>query len=130
VGMRHRCENNGCFLDRHVLKFEVFDDLFPNKMNFMDLDATIEYKSHFLDMEWKEDNSAITTGQTIYFQRKTTGSQHAAIMVIGNAQDMTVAGYQVYSEGTVFPWVHGDMSDLKAVISRWKKHVDKLTGER
>ena len=104
--MRHDCQTGGCYLHRHVLKFDAFADCFPNKMNFTDVDASIEYRGFFLDMEWKEDASQITQGQTIYFQNKTKYAGFCAIEVIGSASNMQVAGFRIWWWGKVSKWIY------------------------
>ena len=122
--MRHSCQNNGCYLDRHVLKFDTFAGLFPRNMNFTDIDASIEYRGLFLDMEWKQSRDCVNRGQEIYFERKTEFCFHTAIVVIGNAQDMTCTEYCVYWKGKPSVWIQGDIEMLKVQIVKWKEHID------
>ena len=127
--MRHNCQNSGCYLDRHVLKFDVFAGIFPRGMNFTDIDASIEYRKLFLDMEWKQSRECMTKGQHLYFQRKTEFCFHSAIIVVGNAQDMTCTEFMTYWKGQPSEWVQGDIEDLKERIVKWKNHIDKYRDE-
>lgn len=123
--MRHECDKHGCFLKRHVLKFGVFDGIFPRGINFSDIDASLEYNYQILEMEWKKSKECITKGQKLYIKRKTAALRCTFIVVIGDAENMQCSEYQVWYSGKPGKWVEGDINALKERIAAWRKYVDR-----
>lgn len=125
--MNHKCEYNGCFLERHVLKFGVFDGIFPRGINFCDIDATVEYNYQFLEMEWKADRALFDKckGQMMYIKRKTRALRLTFMLVVGNAETMAVSEYKVIYNGAVSGWIPSDMDGLKRRIAQWRDYVDR-----
>jgi len=156
--MHHTCDRNGCFLDIHVLKFGVFDGIFPRGINFSDIDGTVEYNYQFLEMEWKnsrnlfyEGDEKKGAGQRMAIERKTAGytpegspempkavyaSRKAAalrisfILVVGFAADMTVHEYKILYNNKRTPWIKGDIQDLRKEIIAWRDYVDRKPHEQ
>lgn len=123
--MRHSCNRNGCFLEKHVLKFGVFDGIFPRGINFSDVDASLEYNYQFLEMEWKQSKECITKGQTMYIKRKTAALRCTFIIVIGDAEKMTCTDFMIWYAGKPGNWIEGNIEDLKNRIAAWRDYVER-----
>jgi len=130
--MKHNCEMQGCYLQRHVLKFDVFKGIFPRGINFMDIDASVEYRYQYLEMEWKTKRELFdSNGERLAIERKTSAKRRSAalrltyILVVGDAETMTCSEYKVLYNGKTTGWIPGDIDALKSQIARWRDFVDR-----
>lgn len=116
--MRWDCEKSGCFNDAHRLKFDVFADCFPGKMNFSDVDAIIEIDRRVLMLEWKTI-ADIPTGQRIMYERMTVDTPITVYVVVGDARDMSVEQVGIYKDGQFNGWYPCTLEKLKEGIKVW-----------
>ena len=85
------CKVDGCFNDKHRLKFSVFKDCFPGKISFTDIDGIVEINRNFLMVEWKGTDGPIPMGQRIMFERLSEIG-FCIFNVFGNAENKTGNG--------------------------------------
>lgn len=117
---RWDCEKDGCFNDLCRLKFDVFSDCFPGKMNFTNVDGLVEVNNHFLFLEWKHIHKSLPLGQQLLFERLTALSPRVTVViVVGDAKTMAVNQITVVKNGTVSHPEQQNLDDLKSRIRRW-----------
>ena len=118
--MRWDCERHGCLNQLKRLKLGVFDDCFPGRNGFGDVDAIIERNGRFLILEWK-DHRDISNGQRIMFERLTQNSSVVVVVVQGDAETMAVEAIQVVKGGKIGKWESYDLECLKLYMRRWEE---------
>lgn len=130
--LRWNCQKDGCFNDECRLKFEVFSDCFPGRINFSDVDGIVEMNGKALMVEWKFDCLSIPRGQQIMFENMTRGGDISVICVSGDASKMEVRAICAYTKGKFWPWHPANMDRLKIQIRRWvlnAQRKDRRAGE-
>ena len=121
------CEKDGCFNKKKRLKLGVFDDCFPNKMGFSDVDAIIEISGNFLLMEWKDtDCGDISGGQHYMYQAMTRDKKYIVIAVYGDAETMQTQSIQVYHGGKVSEREPCSIDELKLRVEAWASKLRKF----
>lgn len=117
--MRWECQKDGCFNRVHRLKLGVFDDCFPGKIGFGDIDAEVEINGYCLALEWKCYAGDIPKGQAIKFERQTFYGIDTVICVAGNAETMEVTHYGIFWLGKWGGWRDASLAQLKESCSSW-----------
>ena len=112
------CEQRGCFNKKMRPKIEMFAECLPGRIAFSDVDAIVEIKGNLLVMEWKTGRH-LPRGQALLYQRWTGNSPTVAILVVGDAEHMTVEEIAYIDTGKIGPWVPKDLDGLKNLISDW-----------
>ena len=117
---RWNCSDGDCYLDTVCLKFDVFDDCFPNNIRMSDLDGFVEINSFFLIMEWKS-GVQLPTGPRIAFQRFTRRIKGDIVFAVqGNAQTMEVNEFYVFFKSySSLIKIKGDLEELRDLIKAW-----------
>ncbi|UTV34862.1 hypothetical protein [Bacillus altitudinis] len=64
--------------------FTMYDDCFDGKNKLGDVDASIELYGHTLNIEFKRDRTALTTGQVVKALRQARFSNITTIFVFGD----------------------------------------------
>lgn len=119
--MRWDCYKDGCFNLKQRPKFAVFDDVFPRKINFSDVDGIVEINGLALMLEWKSTQRGIPTGQRIMFERITRGGNISVIVVAGDAERMSVNSFGKFFNGKWSGWKDASMQDVKTAMAKWAK---------
>lgn len=130
--MRHSCMSGAnCYLDKHVLKFGVFNECFPlHGMNFTDIDGCVERHGQVLFMEWKVSVNDITRGQEILAEQLSRKPGITWIDVVGSAKDMSCEYYRIWANGVASPWEECTLEFLKARIAQWIERVEQRHGKQ
>ena len=127
--MRWNCPTDGCYLDRAVVKFDVFSNLFPRGINFTDIDGFVEYEFRFCLMEWKDPRvKDLQTGQELAF-RRFANNGNVVFVVFGCVDTMTVERVWIYYNGNLHIKDSITLDELIAQISRWKHHAEVAVGK-
>ena len=129
--MRHmgwNCDQGGdgknCFNLKRRPKFGVFDDCFPRRINFTDVDGLVEIGGHFCMMEWKGDGGAVRRAQDLVYQRFTAKSMNVVIVVHGDAETMSVRAFGFYKDGHYHEAQPATLDKLKNWLRNWCKWAD------
>jgi len=122
---RWKCERDGCYLRKCVLKFDVFRDCFASgtNINFSDIDAEVDVRGHFLCMEWVVGGIK-APGQERLLNNKSRladpdGYPVVCILVDGNPEDMEVNRWKIIVRGKSTDWKESGISELKTYIVSW-----------
>jgi hypothetical protein len=115
--LRWDCERHGCFNLKRRPKIEVFADCFPGRISLGDVDGIVEIGGNALLLEWKSEACALPTGQRLLYQRLTWSGPVAVMIVVGDAETMTVTATSVFDRGNRYP-AEGDMSPPTCHSSR------------
>jgi plastocyanin len=120
--MRWDCKQRGqCFNKKKRPKIEAFNDCFPGKIGFGDIDAAVEIEGNELRLEFKPEPVTLDAGQRIAFQRMTFSSHITAILLAGDAEpcppNITHMGW--YVDGAFHPWGEAGFDDVCAAIKSW-----------
>lgn len=118
-GMRWNCKLDGCFNDKKRLKLEKFDECFPGKINFTDIDALVEINGYFCLLEWKGLGSTLTLGQEIMVKQFTKSRGNLVVAIEGDAEVMSVDRYLIYWNGRADKWTAGNLNDVKRRLRGW-----------
>ena len=121
--MRWDCDKDGCFNLKRRPKFGVFDDCFPRRINFTDVDGIIEMGGKFLMLEWKGDGGSIQRAQHLLYERFTSGTGNVALVVHGNAEDMSVRAFGYYIAGHYHEAKAATLIDLKKWLIGWATYA-------
>jgi hypothetical protein len=113
-----------CFNLKRRPKFGVFDDCFPRRINFTDVDGILEIGGHFCMMEWKGDGGSVGYGQDLLYKRFTTQSENVVIVVHGNAETMEVKSFGFYKSGIYREARTSSLEDLKGWLRGWCQWAD------
>ena len=118
--MRWNCKTDGCFNDAHRLRLGEFDECFPGKIGFTDVDGIVEVNGRFLWMEWKRNGTALPTGQRIMFERLTGASDdHKVIVVHGDPSTMTVQAIRIIANGLIHATCEMGFEGLCRWVHSW-----------
>jgi len=127
--MRFSCDGGRCYLNDKVPKLGVFDDCFPGKIGFGDVDGLIERRGNFLFIEWKEPGASLTTGQSITLKKLASIPYITVLMVEGDNAKMSVESVIQVTEKGVSNKRAIDLNGLKRVFSEWFKRADSGSPE-
>ncbi len=123
--MRWDCEKRGCFNKKRRPKIEVFYDCFPGKISFGDVDGIVEINGYALMLEWKSDTLEPTTGQKIMYQRITITELLTVLLVVGDAETMSVTHMGCFYKGKQYPLQSANLENVKDKIKSWVKWATK-----
>jgi phosphoribosyl-AMP cyclohydrolase len=116
--MRYDCDTQGCFNKKIRPKIEKFDDCFPGKIAFGDVDGFVEINHRFLYLEWKTAKG-IQQGQHIANLRRTERGESCVLVVVGDAETMDVKYMGMYSRRVWSDWKAATFDDVHQRISKW-----------
>ena len=122
--MRFSCDGGRCYLNDKVPKLGVFDDCFPGKIGFGDVDGLIERRGNFLFIEWKEPGASLTTGQSITLKRLAAIPNFTVLMVEGDNAKMSVSKVTKITDSGVGSCWDTNLEGLKEIFKAWFKRVD------
>ena len=117
------CERDGCFNKVHRLKFHVFADCFPNKINFSDVDGIVEMKGKVLMLEWKSKKGTLPLGQQIMYTRISITGDTTVLCIVGSAETMECTHYGFFWKGKWNKYRTATLLDIKDFIKRWVGYV-------
>jgi hypothetical protein len=97
----------------------MYDDCFDGKNRLGDIDANIEMYGHNLNIEFKKDRTALTTGQVVKAIRHAKFSSTTTLFVFGETN--RPHEYLMFSpknlEGSGF--VKSDTAGISKVLKKW-----------
>lgn len=117
--LQYDCKQQGCFNEKHRLKFGVFYGSLPGSISFSDVDAITEVAGNALIIEWKAKPGVLPLGQKIMFERLTTGKVISALCVAGDAETMSATHIAKFFDGFMTPWKEATTKELNDTIKRW-----------
>ena len=117
--MRWDCGHSGCWKDKNLLKLGVFDECFPGKIGFSDVDGVVEIDGNFLLLEWKYGDSILPEGQRIMFEKMTQDERWTVVIVNGNAESMEVSSVRVIAKGRMRQSEESSIGSLKLGCNVW-----------
>ena len=115
------CQQSGCFVDKRLLKLDLFADCLPEDMAFGDLDGYAEIGGRLCILEWKDTapEKEIPKAQDLAFRKLTKDTGNVVFVIFGVAETMAVTAYYFYKAGTKSETVEVDLTDVKAHIKKW-----------
>jgi len=116
--MRWDCAKQGCFNVHKRPKIELFADCLPGRIAFSDVDGIVEIGGNLLALEWKAHRH-VPRGQHLLFTRWTKHGPVTVILIIGDAQFMTVDEVAFVHRGVIEPWRDMDIETLRQIIRDW-----------
>lgn len=117
--LRWDCNKQGCFNEKCRLKFEVFSDCFPGRINFSDVDGIVEINGKALMLEWKMYFGNIPKGQEIMYKRLSAHGFITVLCIVGNAETMECTQYSLFHNGKYYELRKGNINKIKQVIKKW-----------
>lgn len=120
--MRWNCSTDGCYNVKRRPKIQEFAACFPGRIGMGDVDGFVEFKRHFLFLEWKTAANPfeLDPGQRIAFEQLTLLSKRITVIVIcGDAETMEVSWIHVLHDGHWRPWERCSLADLKSLLKDW-----------
>lgn len=90
--MQHQCATSGCFNQRFRMRFADFAAALPGRTSFTDVDAFVEYRGHYVFVEWKHHiqrdvlPARIPSGQLMAY-RKLSHDTRGLILCLAVAGD-------------------------------------------
>jgi hypothetical protein len=115
---------NNCFNLKRRPKFAVFDSVFPRTINFTDVDGLVEIGGHFCLLEWKGDGGAVRRGQDLLYLRFTANTKNVVLVVLGNAENMSVRAFGFYKDGVYHNAKPATLETLKNWLRGWARWAD------
>lgn len=125
--MNWECSRDGCFEKKKRVKLGIFDECLPGRIGFTDIDGIVEINGACLIMEWKGAGVPVPVGQQIMFKQITATPLFTIIVVEGDAENMSVARYQLWFNKKAHKWVEEDIRSLKSVVRRWSNWARRRT---
>jgi len=122
--LRWDCRTHGCFNLKRRPKIEVFADCFPGRINLGDVDGIVEIGGNALLLEWKSEERELPTGQRLLYQRLTWSGPVAVMIVVGDAETMSVTATGVFDRGNRYPiqgYEPADLPLIKTRLAAWSR---------
>lgn len=101
--MQWQCQKDGCYNEKHRVKFGAFSDIWPGKISMSDVDGIVEIKGNFLLLEWKSVEKELPLWQRIMYERMTVGQRFTVLVVTCDAENMTARSRLLFYGGKQFP---------------------------
>ena len=126
--IRHKCLDSGCWVSRFHASIDVFDDCFPGRIAFADIDGQVERNGRVLVIEQKGAGVKLTRGQRIMFERlsRRWGHDYFPIVIWGKNDFSGPLKWQHWTKGK--PHVREPeavtLEDLKGFFRRWYRWAD------
>ncbi len=117
--LRWDCERRGCFNLKRRPKIELFADCFPGRCNFGDVDGIVELRRNALLLEWKSEERELPTGQRLLYERLTQSGACSVVIVVGDAETMTVEAMSRVHAGFQSPYEPADRDLVKQELTAW-----------
>lgn len=105
----------------------MFDGCFKvggyGKIGFGDIDARVEIKDKFLELEWKSHGGNLSPGQLIAFKALTgkVKDWYTVIVVNGDPETMDVREFRYIRNGILEGWETASFDELYAEIKTWAR---------
>lgn len=122
--MRFSCDGGRCYLNDKVPKLGVFDDCFPGKIGFGDVDGLVERRGNFLVVEWKEPGGSLTMGQLITFKHLSSVPTVTVLVVEGDNSEMSIEAVSQVTESGLGDKRPIDLIGLKSLFTQWFEFAD------
>ncbi|MEX0718039.1 MAG: hypothetical protein WD066_15705 [Planctomycetaceae bacterium] len=116
--MRWECRLQGCFNRVKRPKIEELASSLPRKIGFSDVDGIVELGGNLLVLEWKE-NRFIPRGQRLLYERWTRFGPATVLLVVGDAESMSVEELAVVHSGCIEDWQPATLDMLQEEIREW-----------
>ena len=119
MGMNHKCDKHGCYLKKHICKFELHRGWYGKSIMPTDADYIVERNANILIQEWKQPRIQMPDGQEILFKiwagfNRAAGYQKFTIMqVSGYAGEMRVIEFRFYD------WKSSIINARKTAWGEW-----------
>ena len=117
--MKWNCVNSGCFNLKRRPKIEVFHDILPGRISFGDVDGIVEINGNVLMLEWKSARNDLPIGQKIMYGRITKSSPITVLVLVGDAEEMTVTRMGWFFRGAYQEPQTAAMDDVRKTIADW-----------
>jgi hypothetical protein len=122
--LRWDCARRGCFNLKRRPKIELFADCFPGRINFGDVDGIVEVCRNALLLEWKSEQRELPRGQRLLYERLTQSGACSVVIVVGDAETMTVEASAIFHEGERYPpsgYEPADLESIKRDLAAWSQ---------
>ena len=123
--MRWKCEDRGCFMDKHVPDLTIFDDCFGGKMSMGDMDGWIEVNYHYLLMELKSGDAPLPLGQRIMFERLTRRPEFTVLVINVDNPSWNVHKVSYFKNGLEHIDDVTTIDELHDKITQWHDRVKR-----
>jgi hypothetical protein len=119
--MRYDCKIQGCFNIKKRPKIEAFNDCFPGRIGFGDVDAAVEIGGNELKLEFKPAPVLLSTGQGLAFKNTTFVSHITVVLLAGDSEPSPphVTHISWCADGVFHPWRASDFSAACEEIKSW-----------
>jgi len=117
--MRWDCERQGCFNIKKRLKLQMFDECFPGKIGFGDIDGIVEINGNVLVIEGKGFGAPLPTGQRIMFERMTAAGGVTVFVVELDAETMVVSAVTECHKGKWAKRAEMALEGLRSRVKAW-----------
>ena len=117
--MRWDCARDGCFNTKHRVDLFEFDDCFPGKIGFTDIDGRVEINGKCLEIEWKSHMGELPLGQKIMFERLTNSDSFVVCIIHGDAETTTIQNVRWMQNGNTTEWESCTIEELKNRFRSW-----------
>lgn len=100
-------------------KLTWFDDAFPGKIGFTDIDGIVEINGHYLVLEWKSPHGVVTDGQRTMLERLP--DEFSVIIARGDPKTghLNSVTFRVFGTWTHYKYGEFTLSDMKSWIKKW-----------
>lgn len=118
--IRHECRRHGCYLKRHVVKFDEFKECFRRNICPSDIDWAVDVDGKFLFMDWKHESKPQPEyGQDLLLRRLSRLEDFTVVLVRGDCETMQVTGIKQYINGEPREWEQACIDSLKERVKKW-----------
>lgn len=122
------CDKQGCFNTHKRPDLTLYDDCFPGKMGFGDIDALFLRYGRMLALEFKAEGAPITCGQDMLFKEMTTILPGSDIVVLehrGPIIDNNIVASTPYRLGQRFERKGESFDSFHSKVREWSADVEK-----
>lgn len=123
--LRHKCDSNGCYVDKLFTDWTYFNHSMPNKLGVTDLDGVIERNGMFFIIEYKSNRKQVEQGQLIMLKRLSSLKCFTVYVVWGSAglgNTKPEKCFKVTDDG----WLNELKYDSDGVINTDEKHFSDI----
>ena len=123
----HDCSEKGCWRDQYLPDLTVFDDCFPRRIGFGDVDGIVERNGRLLILELKSLGQPLTDGQRIMHERlsQSLGEAYQAVVIWGAPDFTRPLKMQMWIKGQSIAPQAVSLDEIKKVFRDWFKEADR-----
>ena len=128
--LKHDCVQSGCWLVKHHVSIEIFDECCPGRVAGGDLDGVWERDGYLLKLENKAYGSCLPRGQERMFEQvhSRSGGCVTYFVVYGKPDFTGLLEWERWQQGTRYPREAVTLDRLKDFVRRWFDWVDRGGG--